>query len=150
VISKKLLFNECIFLMSADRVRNWDGEETNLWNYSTTNRAKPQDTQRNLFFFPLNFTTPPIISAFNTKWGNPPFRGDGHWGKKEKNKNYSRYSLLLLSPRPGPDGPNASGWYRQLREPISPSSLLNCDQLWQAIFSWVNNSAFSCYLRTRF
>jgi len=38
---------------------------------------------------------------------------------------------LVLSPRPGPDGPNASGWYRRLREPISSSSLLNCDQLWQ-------------------
>jgi len=34
-------------------------------------------------------------------------------------------------PRPGPDGPNASGWYRRLREPISPLSLFNCDQLWQ-------------------
>jgi len=26
--------------------------------------------------------------------------------------------FLVLSPRPGPDGPNASGWYRRLREPI--------------------------------
>jgi len=44
-------------------------------------------------------------------------RGDGRWGKKEKNKK----SFLV----------NASGWYRRLREPISPLSLLNCDQLWQ-------------------
>ena len=40
---------------------------------------------------------------------------DGHWRKKEKNKNYSWYSV---------QGP---GWYRQL-------SLLNCDQLWQLFF----------------
>ena len=38
---------------------------------------------------------------------------------------------LVISPRPGPDGPDASGWYRRLREPILPLSLLNCDQLWQ-------------------
>jgi len=37
--------------------------------------------------------------------------------------------FLVLSPWPGPDGPNASGWYRRLREPISPLSLLNCDQI---------------------
>jgi len=45
-------------------------------------------------------------------------------GKKQK-------LFWVLSPRPGPDGPNASGWYRRLHEPISPLSLLNCDQLWQ-------------------
>jgi len=37
--------------------------------------------------------------------------------------------FLVLSPRPWPDCPNASGWYRRFREPISPLSLLNCDQL---------------------
>ena len=31
--------------------------------------------------------------------------------------------------RPGPDGPNASGWYGRLRGPISPFSLFNSDQL---------------------
>ena len=53
----------------------------------------------------------------------------GAEGKRKKNK-----SFLVLSPRPGPDGPNASGWYRRLHEPISPLSLLNCDQLWQLFF----------------
>ena len=57
-------------------------------------------------------------------------REDGSWGKKEKK------IFLVHSPRPGPDGPNASGWYRRLHEPISPLSLLNCDQLWQ-LFSRV-------------
>jgi len=38
---------------------------------------------------------------------------------------------IQIGPRPGPDGPNASGWYRRLREPISPLSLVNSDQLWQ-------------------
>jgi len=33
--------------------------------------------------------------------------------------------------RPGPDGPNASGWYRRLREPISPFSVFNSVQLKQ-------------------
>jgi len=56
-------------------------------------------------------------------------------------------SRLVLSPRPGPDGPNASGWYRRLRKPISSLSLLNCDQLWTAIFSCVNNFAFNYYSR---
>jgi len=57
---------------------------------------------------------------------NEPFvEGPGEgMGAEEKQKLF-----LVLSPRPGPDGPNASGWYRQLREPISPLSLLNCDQL---------------------
>jgi len=43
-------------------------------------------------------------------------------GKKQK-------LALVLSPKPGSDGPNASGWYRRLREPILPLSLLNYDQL---------------------
>jgi len=50
--------------------------------------------------------------------------------------------FLVLSPRPWPDGPNASGWYRRLREPISPLSLLNCDQLWQ-LFSRGRTILFS-------
>ena len=53
---------------------------------------------------------------------------DGHRRKKEQNKYYSWYSVQ--------GGPNASGWYRRLREQISPLSLLNCDQLWQ-LFSRV-------------
>ena len=54
-----------------------------------------------------------------------PSRGDGSWGKKEKNTKL----LLVLSPRPGPDGSNASGWYRRLREPILPFSMFNSVQL---------------------
>jgi len=50
-------------------------------------------------------------------------------GAEEKRKKKKLF--LVLSPRPGPDGPNASGWYRRLREPTSLLSLLNCDQLWQ-------------------
>jgi len=53
-----------------------------------------------------------------------PLRG---WALREKGKKQKLF--LVLSPRPGPDGPNASGWYRRLCEPISPLSLLNCDQL---------------------
>jgi len=48
-------------------------------------------------------------------------------GKWKKTKLF-----LVLSPRPGPDGPNTSGWYRRLREPISPLSLLNCDSYFLA------------------
>jgi len=33
--------------------------------------------------------------------------------------------------RPGPDGPRASGWYGQLRVPISLFLVLNSDQIWQ-------------------
>ena len=54
----------------------------------------------------------------------PPGRG---WSLRKKGKKQKLF--LVLSPRPGPDGPNASGWYTRLREPISPLSLLNCDQL---------------------
>jgi len=53
-------------------------------------------------------------------------RGLALRGKGKKQKLF-----LVLSPSPGPDGPNASGWYRRLRKPISPLSLLNCDQPWQ-------------------
>ena len=51
------------------------------------------------------------------------------WSLREKGKKQKLF--LVLSPRPGPHGPNASGWYKRLREPISPLLLLNCDQLWQ-------------------
>jgi len=60
----------------------------------------------------------------------PTLRGDGRWGKKEKNKKSFPF-FLVPNPRPGPDGPRASGWYGRLREPISPLSLLNSHQLWQ-------------------
>jgi len=46
---------------------------------------------------------------------------------EEKRKKTKLF--LVLSPRPGPDGPTASGWYRRLRELVSPLLLLNCDQL---------------------
>jgi len=51
------------------------------------------------------------------------------WELRKKGKKQKLF--LVLSPRPRPDGPNASGWYRRLREPISSLSLLNCGQLWQ-------------------
>jgi len=53
---------------------------------------------------------------------------------KQKRK---RTKKLLLSPKenqPGPDGLYASGWYGRLREPISPLSLINSDQLQQQSF----------------
>jgi len=50
------------------------------------------------------------------------FEGRG-WRKKKL--------ILVLSPRPGPDVPNASGWYRRLREPISPFSMFSSVQLHQ-------------------
>jgi len=53
--------------------------------------------------------------------------GGRGWSLRKKGKKQKLF--LVLSPRPGPDGPNASGWYRRIREPISPLSLLNCDQL---------------------
>jgi len=56
------------------------------------------------------------------------------WTLRKKGKKQKLF--LVLNPRPGLDGPNASGWYRRLRQPISPSSLLNCDQLRQ-LFSRV-------------
>ena len=71
----------------------------------------------------------PMIVAINSNWidgQTRPSWGDGRWGKKGKKK-----SFLVLSPRPGPDGPNASCWYRQLREPISPFSMFNSVQLKQ-------------------
>ena len=44
---------------------------------------------------------------------------------EEKRKKRKKQKLfLVLNPRPGPDGPNASYWYRRLRERISPLSLL--------------------------
>jgi len=49
------------------------------------------------------------------------------WELRKKGKKHKLF--LVLSPRPGPDGPNASGWYRQLREPISPFSMFNSVQL---------------------
>ena len=55
-----------------------------------------------------------------------PARG---WSLRKKGKKSKLF--LVLSPRPWPDCPKASGWYRRLREPISPLSLLKCDQLWQ-------------------
>jgi len=51
------------------------------------------------------------------------------WALRKKGKKQK--SFLVLSPRPGPDGPNVSVWYRRLREPILSLSLLYCDQLWQ-------------------
>jgi len=50
--------------------------------------------------------------------------------KKTWTNHWSRTNLLSPSRR------NASGWCRRLREPISPLSLLNCDQPWQ-LFSRV-------------
>ena len=55
--------------------------------------------------------------------------GDGAEQKRGKKKCFCFF--LLLNPRPGPDGPRASGWYGRLRELISPFSVLNSDQPWQ-------------------
>ena len=49
------------------------------------------------------------------------------WSLRKKGKKQKKF--LVLSPRPGPDGPNASGWYRRLHEPISPFSMFNSVQL---------------------
>jgi len=49
--------------------------------------------------------------------------------KKRKKNIYIFPFFLVPNPRPGPDGPRASGWYGRLRELISPLSLLNSDQL---------------------
>jgi len=57
-------------------------------------------------------------------WKNGQWEEMGAEEKRGKKKLF-----LVLSPRPGPDFPNASGCYRRLHEPISPLSLLNCDQL---------------------
>jgi len=69
-----------------------------------------------------------IAHVFVLKWWeNRSKIGTRGWELRKKGKTQKLF--LVLSPRPGPDGPNASGWYRRLREPISPLSLLNCDQL---------------------
>jgi len=61
---------------------------------------------------------------------NPPSRG---WELRKKGKKQKLF--LVLSSRPGPDGPNASGWYRRLLEPISPFLMFNSVQLWQLFSS---------------
>ena len=53
-------------------------------------------------------------------WG-----GNGSEAKNGKNK-------MIF--RPGPNGPNASGWYGRLRGPILTLSVTNCDQLWKQCF----------------
>jgi len=58
----------------------------------------------------------------------PLIEGRG-WSLREKGKKNKL--ILVLSPRPGPDVPNASGWYRRLRELISPFSMFNSVQLSQ-------------------
>jgi len=68
-------------------------------------------------------------------WVSRPSWGDRReWSPRKKGKKQKLF--LVLSPRPGQAGQNTSGWYRRLREPISPLSLLNCDQLWK-LFSRV-------------
>jgi len=60
--------------------------------------------------------------------------GRGGDGVRKKGKKQKLF--LVLSPRPGPDGPNASGWYRRLREPISPFSMFNSVQLCSTLFNY--------------
>ena len=76
--------------------------------------------------------------------GVQPIEGMGAKEKRKKTKiipgniksvRTNENENLVLSPRPGLDCPNASGWYKRLREPISPSSLVNCDQLSERFFS---------------
>jgi len=69
-------------------------------------------------------------SRLATIFGLPPIprRALGRgWELRKKGKKQKLF--LVLSPRPGLDGPNASGWYRRLREPISPFSMFNSVQL---------------------
>jgi len=49
------------------------------------------------------------------------------WSLRKKGKKQKFF--LVLSPRPGPDVPDASGFHRRLREPISPFSMFNSVQL---------------------
>ena len=62
-----------------------------------------------------------------------PFLFDQLWMHEgmvaEEKRNFFFPFFLVPNPRPGPDGPRASGWYGRLRELISPLSLLNSDQL---------------------
>ena len=71
-------------------------------------------------------------------------RGDGHWGKKEKTK-------IIL----GTQSKARAGWPKRLRlvqaTPWADFAVITA-QLWStitAIFSWVNNFVFNCYLRLR-
>jgi len=45
------------------------------------------------------------------------------WSLRKKGKKQKLF--LVLNPRPGLDGPNASGWYRRLRELISLFLMFN-------------------------
>jgi len=67
-------------------------------------------------------------------------------GMGAEEKRGKKKLLLVLSPRPGPDGPNASGWYRQLRTVLD---VQHCSTI-TPIFSWVDNFALNYYSRARF
>jgi len=74
--------------------------------------------------------------------------GDGHWGKKEKRKK----TKIIF----GTQSKARAGWPKRLRlvqaTPRADFVVITA-QLWStvtAIFSWVNNFAFNCYLRPRF
>ena len=53
---------------------------------------------------------------------------------KTGQKNTRIKKFLVPNPRPGLDGPNASGWYGRIRGPILTLSVIICDQFWQESF----------------
>jgi len=71
---------------------------------------------------------------------------DGKWlgAKKEKIKSF--WWTTHTKKRPGPDSPNAMGWYGRLRRPISPLSVLSSESTLTAIFSCVALSWKDCSL----
>jgi len=55
-------------------------------------------------------------------------------GMEAEQKRGKTKRVLVPNPRPGLDGPNAPGWYWQLRGPLSLVSVMNSDWLWQQSF----------------
>ena len=53
--------------------------------------------------------------------------GDLGWPDPQKDKQKVNF-VLKLQPRPGPNGPNASGWCGRTRGPISPLLVIKCNQ----------------------
>jgi len=71
-----------------------------------------------------------MFSHSSLQWASLPKRGDGSWAKKEKNEKYFSF-FLVLNPSLGRMSQAPKTGYDQLREPISLSSVLNSDELWQ-------------------
>ena len=60
--------------------------------------------------------------------GSSLHEGTGE-GMEAKQQNRDKRFFGTQPKKNGPDGPNASRWYGQLRGPISPLLVLNSDQL---------------------